>query len=83
MRWGQALLPRLMRGNGFRLHQGVFRSDTRKKKKSLKEWPGTGMSCPERWWGHHSRDAWVWPLGAMVVVLGRGFVTLQVSSPPW
>jgi len=19
---------------------------------SLKEWPGTGMGCPGRWWGH-------------------------------
>lgn len=37
MRWGQALLPRLMRENGFRLHQGVFRSDTREKKKKITE----------------------------------------------
>ncbi|KAJ7396489.1 hypothetical protein BTVI_144902 [Pitangus sulphuratus] len=37
-----------MRGNGLKLHQKRFRLDIRKKKNSLKEWLGFGISCPGR-----------------------------------
>lgn len=53
------------RRNGFKLGQQRFRSDIREKK-WLKDWLGTGIRCPGRWWSHQlrkcSKDIWMWQL---------------------
>ena len=51
------------RGNGLKLCQGTGGSVwTFGKISSLKEWSGTGMGCPGRWWSHQpwrcSRNVW-------------------------
>ena len=40
-----------IRGNGLKLHQGDS-GWTLGNTTSLKEWSGTEIGCPERWWTH-------------------------------
>jgi len=42
-------------GNGPKLHQGRFRLDIRKNF-LMKEWSGTGIGCPGRWFSHQSLE---------------------------
>lgn len=77
-----------MRGNNLKINLGRFCLGTRKKF-SLKEFSGIGISCPESW-SHHlqcSRGVWMWPLGTwffggmMVVVRWQwNWMILKVSS---
>jgi len=53
---------------------------------SQRNWWGTGMGCPGRWWGHHpwrsSRTVEMWHWGTWLVgMVGMGWVGLDVIFP--
>lgn len=79
--------PERMRGNGFRLHQGVFRSDTRGGKKItegvVRHWNELLRVLVESLFKRCLDVAQLrgCDLGVMIV-LERGFVTLQTLSEP-
>lgn len=76
------------RGNSHRLSRGGFRLGIRKKI-SVQEWSGIGVSCPGRQWSHClwkcSRDAcstWGYSSGVIMVVLDwlLDWMIFKVSS---